>query len=283
LRENSEFCSGHQSVIFASHSLKEQRMPASHITLTLIGGPTVLIEYDGLRLLTDPTFDPPGQYQGPHSPVRHLKTTGPALSVEQLGTLDAVLLSHDHHFDNLDNAGRALLPNVGTIWTTKSGAQRLGGNAAGLDPFETRVLEGRNGSRLLVTATPARHGPIGDDAGDVVGFALGAEQPGDLLYITGDTLWFAGTAEVARRFAPRVVVLFTGAAEPRGRFHMTMGSEDALEAAHAFPNATLVAVHNEGWGHLQESQEQLLDVFAKFNLADRLTRLEKGKPSSFAW
>jgi len=32
--------------------------------LTLIGGPTVLIELDGLRMLTDPTFDPPGHYPG---------------------------------------------------------------------------------------------------------------------------------------------------------------------------------------------------------------------------
>ena len=252
-------------------------MPAEHITLTLVGGPTVLIEYDGLRLLTDPTFDPPGQYQGPHSSVKHVKTEGPALSVDQVGKLDAVLLSHDHHFDNLDNAGRALLPNVGATYTTNSGAQRLGGNAIGLAPFETRTLKGRNGAQLLVTATPARHGPIGVDAGDVVGFALGANEIGDLIYITGDTLWFEGTADVARRFSPKLVVLYTGAAEPRGRFRMTMGSEDALEAAHAFPHATLVSVHNEGWGHLRESQEQLADVFGKFNLSCRLTRFDKGK------
>ena len=253
-------------------------MMPTEMTLTLVGGPTVLIEYDGLRLLTDPTFDPPGQYQGPHSPVKHIKTDGPAFPVEQVGQLDAVLLSHDHHFDNLDNAGRALLPDVGMIYTTNSGALRLGGNAVGLAPFETRSFEGRNGKKLFVTATPARHGPIGVDAGDVVGFVLGVNEPGDLIYITGDTLWFEGTAEVARRFAPKVVVLYTGAAEPRGRFHMTMGSEDALEAAHAFPDSTLVSVHNEGWGHLRESQDQLAGVFSKFNLASRLTRFDKGKP-----
>ncbi|MGF6429330.1 L-ascorbate metabolism protein UlaG (beta-lactamase superfamily) [Bradyrhizobium elkanii] len=192
-------------------------MAAPNLTLTLVGGPTVLIEYDGFRLLTDPTFDPHGEYQGAYSPVRHRKTDGPALSVERIGKLDAVLLSHDHHFDNLDNAGRALLPHVGITYTTDSGAQRLGGNALGLAPFETRVLESDR-KKLFVTATPARHGPVGVDAGDVVGFALGAEQPGDLLYVTGDTLWFEGTAEVARRFSPKLVVLFTGAAEPRGRF-----------------------------------------------------------------
>jgi len=253
-------------------------MSNSSLTLTLIGGPTVLIEYDGFRLLTDPTFDPPGEYKGPHSPIIHKKTSGPAIAAEQIGHLDAILLSHDHHFDNLDNAGRALLPSVGATYTTNSGALRLAGNALGLAPLETCALEGKNGRRLFVTGTPARHGPIGVDAGDVIGFALGVKEPGDLIYITGDTLWFDGTAEVSRRFTPKIVVLYTGAAEPRGRFHMTMGSEDALEAAAAFPDAQLLSVHNEGWGHLKEDQDQLADVFAKFNLANRLTRFDKGKP-----
>lgn len=253
-------------------------MPASDLTVTLIGGPTVLIEYAGLRLLTDPTFDPPGLYR--EAPVRFEKTSGPALSVKEIGRLDSVLLSHDQHFDNLDNAGRAMLPMAGRVYTTKAGAGRLGGNAIGLAPFETCALEGRDGQRLLVTATPARHGPIGIEpiSGDVVGFALGRDKPGDLLYVTGDTVWYEGTAEVARLFSPKAVLLFTGAAEPRGRFHVTMGSEDALEAAHAFPHATLLAAHNEGWVHFRESQDQLADVFAKFGLADRLTRFEKGRP-----
>jgi L-ascorbate metabolism protein UlaG (beta-lactamase superfamily) len=258
-------------------------MTASEITLTLIGGPTALIEFDGMRLLTDPTFDPPGLYQ--ETPVRFEKTSGPALSVEEIGALDAVLLSHDHHFDNLDNSGRAMLPGVPVVYTTNAGATRLGGNALGLAPFETRTLQTRGGKRLFVTATPARHGPVGIEpySGDVVGFALGIEQPGDLLYITGDTVWYHGTAEVAQRFSPKVVMLYTGAAEPRGRFHMTMGSEDALEAAQAFPDAALVAVHNEGWIHLKETQEQLADTFTKLGSGKRLTALERGEPLCLSW
>ena len=90
-------------------------MTSSSLSLTLIGGPTVLIEYGNLRLITDPTFDPPGLYK--EAPVRFEKTSGPALSIEEIGRLDAVLLSHDQHFDNLDNAGRAMLPGVGTTFT----------------------------------------------------------------------------------------------------------------------------------------------------------------------
>lgn len=258
-------------------------MTSSNIILTLIGGPTVLIEFDGIRLLTDPTFDPAGLYH--EAPVRFEKTTGPALSVEEVGALDAVLLSHDHHFDNLDHSGRKMLPSVPVVYTTNAGASRLGGNALGLAPFETRTLETRSGKRLLVTATPARHGPVGIEpySGDVVGFALGVNQPGDLVYITGDTVWYHGTADVASRFAPKVVVLYTGAAEPRGRFHMTMGSEDALEAAQAFPNARLVAIHNEGWVHLKETQAQLHDTFAKLGSGQRLTELERGEPLRLTW
>jgi L-ascorbate metabolism protein UlaG (beta-lactamase superfamily) len=177
-----------------------------------------------------------------------------------------------------------MLPTVGATYTTLAGAARLGGNALGLEPFETRSLDGRSGERLFVTAAPARHGPVGIEplSGDVIGFLLGVDKPGDAIYVTGDTVWYEGTAEVARRFSPKVVMLFTGAAEPRGRFHMTMDSNDALEAAHAFPNAAIVAIHNEGWVHFKESPAELAASFATLGAGSRLTPLERGKPVRFA-
>jgi len=129
-------------------------MTYSDITLTLVGGPTVLIEIAGMRLLTDPTFDPPGAY--PEAAVPLEKISGPALSPEEIGAPEAVLLSHDQHLDNLDRSGRAILPVAGVTFTTQAGAARLGGNAVGLAPFETRMLEGRDGRRLFVTGAPAR-------------------------------------------------------------------------------------------------------------------------------
>ena len=99
-------------------------------TITLIGGPTALIELGGLRFLTDPTFDDPGHYQ--LGTVTLTKTAKPALLADQVGEIDAVLLSHDQHPDNLDLAGRALLPKARRVLTTKAGAARLGGNAEGL-------------------------------------------------------------------------------------------------------------------------------------------------------
>ncbi len=258
-------------------------MKTKAATLTLIGGPTALIEIGGFRLLTDPTFDAPRSYERPGLAAL-VKTRGPALALEELGRIDAVLLSHDQHADNLDLSGRALLPQAGAVFTTRAGAERLGGATRGLAEWETTTLEGAGGARLFVTATPARHGPIGIEplSGDVVGFAIGVEQPGDSLYVTGDTVWFDGVAETARRFSPRLVLLFAGAARVRGAMHLTMDSNDAIEAAHAFAGARIVPIHTDGWTHFSENGDALAAAFATLGFGDRLTRLEPGKPTEIA-
>ena len=144
------------------------------IRITHVGGPTVLIEVGGWRLLTDPTFDAPGRKYNFGWGTSSRKLEGPAIAPGELGAIDAVLLSHDHHDDNLDDAGRALLPSAGVVVTTVPGAKRLGGNARGLAPWELTSLEAPSKTAIEVTATPCRHGPPLSHpiVGDVVGFAL---------------------------------------------------------------------------------------------------------------
>jgi L-ascorbate metabolism protein UlaG (beta-lactamase superfamily) len=252
------------------------------LTLTLIGGPTVLVETGGLRLLTDPTFDEPGSYEA--GGIVLTKHTSPAVMPDSLGAIDAVLLSHDQHFDNLDRAGRAFLPRAKRVLTTVAGAVRLGEHAQGLGPWESTLLPMADGRSLRVTATPARHGPVGIEpiSGDVTGFVL-AIGDGSAIYISGDTVWYEGVAEVARRFAVKLAILFTGSAQPLGPFHLTMDSNDAIEAAHAFAYATIVAVHNEGWAHFTQTQEDLGRAFAALRLTDRLQFLERGSSVSLEW
>jgi hypothetical protein len=67
--------------------------------------------------------------------------------------------------------------------------------------------------------------------------------PCNTIYVTGDTVWYDGVAEVARHFSANVVLLFAGAAQTRGAFHLTMDTNDAIETAQAFPNAVIVPVH----------------------------------------
>ena len=55
----------------------------STLSARLVGGPTAIIEFAGMRWLTDPAFSPPGQYGA------LIKTTGPAIAVDELGRIAA--------------------------------------------------------------------------------------------------------------------------------------------------------------------------------------------------
>jgi L-ascorbate metabolism protein UlaG (beta-lactamase superfamily) len=247
------------------------------LSITLIGGPTALIEIDGFRLLTDPTFDAPGAYQLPH--VKLEKLVGPAVTAETIGEVDAVLLSHDQHSDNLDHSGRDFLKKAKRVLTTEAGAKRLGGKAEGFAPWEVTELTGSNGRSLTITATPARHGPAGIEplSGDVIGFVVASNKSGSRpVYISGDTTWFDGVAEVARRFMAGVVLPFAGAAQTRGPFHLTMDTNDTIETARAFADAVIVPVHTDGWAHFRQNANDLRASFDTLGFGPRLRILEPG-------
>lgn len=255
---------------------------SNSVRLTAVGGPTVAIEYAGLRFLTDPTFDPPTEF--PFGPTVLRKTAGPAVPAAAVGPIDAVLLSHDQHPDNLDDAGRAVLARAGRVFTTPAGAARLGGAAVGLEPWAAADLPAAAGP-VRVTAAPARHGPAGCEplTGDVTGFVLTA--PGrPAVYVSGDTVWYEGVAEVARRFDVRLAVLFLGAARvpELGDAHFTMDTADAVAAARAFPNAVVVPAHVHGWAHFSEGQADVERAFAAAGLAARLRWLPPGVPTDVA-
>ncbi len=245
--------------------------------ITLIGGPTALIEVDGFRLLTDPTFDGPGAYQLPH--VKLEKLTGPAFGADKVGEVDAVLLSHDQHSDNLDNSGRDFLRTAKRVLTTEAGARRLGGRVEGFAPWDVTELTGSNGRSLVITATPARHGPAGIEplSGDVIGFVVASNKSGSRpVYISGDTVWFDGVAEVVRRFNAGIVLPFAGAAQTRGPFHLTMDTNDTIETARAFPDAVIVPVHTDGWAHFRQNAGDLRATFDVLGFGPRLKILEPG-------
>lgn len=233
------------------------------VELTHIGGPTVLIELGGWRILADPTFDPPGRRYGFGWGTASTKTTGPALPESVVGTPDVVLLSHDHHADNLDDRGRALLPLAGTVLTTSSGARRLaGGNVRGLRAGERTVLRGPGRPPLRVVATPCRHGPLlsGPLVGEVIGFALSlGDDLGVALWMTGDTVLHRPLCRVAGLLHVDVALVHCGSV----RFPITgplRYSMDGVQAARLIARLrprVAVPVHYEGWSHFAEPEATL--------------------------
>jgi len=232
------------------------------VRITHTGGPTVLIEVQGWRLLTDPTFDPPGRKYRFGWGTGSEKLAGPAIAANELGAIDAVLLSHDHHGDNLDDAGRALLPAAAGVVTTVSGAKRLGGEARGLEPWATTRLEAPGRPAIEITATPCRHGPPLSRplAGDVIGFALAwAGQEHGVLWISGDTVLYDGVREVADRLRVDTALLHLGGVRfpITGPIHYSMTAKEAVELCRLVRPRTAIPIHYEGWKHFHQGRDAI--------------------------
>jgi L-ascorbate metabolism protein UlaG (beta-lactamase superfamily) len=233
-----------------------------NVRITHIGGPTVMIEFAGWRLLTDPTFDPAGRKYRFGWGTGSEKLVGPAIAADELGSIDAVLLSHDHHDDNLDDAGRALLPAADVVVTTVSGAKRLGGDARGLEPWVSTSLEAPGRPSIEITATPCRHGPPLSHpiVGDVIGFALEWEgQEHGALWISGDTVLYDGVREVADRIQVDTALLHLGGVRfpISGPIHYTMTADEAVELCRLVRPRTVIPIHYEGWKHFRQGREAI--------------------------
>jgi L-ascorbate metabolism protein UlaG (beta-lactamase superfamily) len=253
-------------------------------TLRLIGGPTALITYGGLRFLTDPTFDPAGgDYPRPGTPVVLHKLTGPAVPAEELEPIDAVLLSHDHHTDNLDPGGREFLARVDRVLTTDAGAERLETEATAMTPGDSVELPRPDGGSVTATAVRADHGPpeVAPKNGPVIGFVLRADgQP--TLYVSGDNASVEVVREVADEHGPiDAVVLFCGGAEVPEVWgegaYLTLTPETAVEAARLLGDAPVVPIHQEGWAHFTFGPDDLRRAFAEAGLGDRLREIAPGE------
>jgi len=240
----------------------------TELRITHIGGPTVLIEVGEWRILTDPTFDPPGRRYKFGWGTSSRKVVGPAVAADDLGPIDAVLLTHDRHGDNLDDAGRALLPSAGTVLTTMPGAARLGGNAHGLAPWQSTRLERPGRPTIEVTATPGRHGPplTRPIVGDVIGFALRWEdQRHGTLWVSGDTVLYGGLREVADRLTVSVALVHIGGVRfpVTGPIRYTMTTRKAVDLCRLVRPRTIIPVHYEGWNHFQEPRAAIERELAK--------------------
>ncbi|UGT44090.1 MBL fold metallo-hydrolase [Nocardia yamanashiensis] len=259
------------------------------VKITHIGGPTVLIEVDGWTILTDPTFDAPGRRYGFGLGTHSVKTGAPALTPADLPALDAVLLSHDHHADNLDAAGRRLLDTVPVVLTTVSGGKRLGlAHARGLRPWERTTLSKPGTGALEVIATPSRHGPplsrplVGQNLG------FGLQRPGEqrvAVWMSGDSVLYRGLLQVARRLDVDIALLHLGAVRfgLTGPLKYTMDARDAARFIDRLAPRVAVPVHYEGWSHFSEGYSAAQALFARQppDIRRRVRWLELGEPVVF--
>ena len=253
------------------------------LAIGVIGGPTVVIDYGGTCFVTDPTFDEPRECGS------MAKLTPPAVRASDLGNVDAVLLSHDDHNDNLDIAGREWATSaVPLIVTGPGAARRLGAPAIGLSIWQTTELDRVDGAGVItVTAVPAVHGPLDgtrDDSGhvnaEVTGFVLQSEAL-PTLYVSGDNASVLPVSQIAQRFPIiDIAVLFAGASrletKNQGRPLTSTGAR-AADIATVLAVPRVVIAHIEGWSIYSETFDDVRTAFSEAGIADRLIAATDGR------
>ena len=250
--------------------------------MTHIGTATILLEIGSIRLLTDPVFDPPGGSYHFGYGTSSKKLTPPAMKPEEIGNVDAILLSHDHHEDNLDRSGRAFLTRARRVLTTVAGAKRLGKHAIGLKSWQSTVISS-NETEIKVTAVPARHGSLGSHliVGETTGFVLEwSGQKHGALYISGDTVWFKGLRDITKHFSIGTAILHIGKAGffSTGPVWFTFSAKEAVQAVKALGPQKVIPIHYEGWRHFREPRAQAEKEFLAAGIQDKVHWLPLGEP-----
>ena len=244
----------------------------SRLRVMPLGGPSLLVEIGDARFAVDPTFDDAGDY--PIGSRSLTKTTDARLRPDELGQVDAVLLSHDQHPDNLDRGGRAYLKTAPIVLTTTIAAARVDAPCRGLEPWDAVAIGG-----VTVTAVPAQHGPDGTEAatGPVIGFVLEADDS-PTVYISGDNASLDVVAAIAERFpAIELAVLFAGAARtPLVDGFLTLTGAEAAEAAQLLGRPRVLPAHTEGWAHFSEDTADFLAAFAAAGSAELILHSTPG-------
>lgn len=253
------------------------------LTITHIGTATSIIDIDGIKFLTDPVFNGPSEYD---MGVVVLKSSeGPAIPIDKLPHIDAILLSHEDHPDNLDENGRTLL-NGRKVITTMDGYRKLQPrpDVRGIRPWETLKMS-IQGKEFEITGTPCQHFPGGECTGFIIttdSFGYNEQGLRNAVYFTGDTVYLEelkDMKEVRKYHIVAAVMNLGDATAPLEQpLQLTMGGKDASKLFKELEAEVLIPIHFESWNHFKEHGEQLAKVFETEGLQDKIAWLVPGEP-----
>lgn len=257
------------------------------IEITYIDTACVFLNINGYRIITDPALDKKtGVFPKlVGKPFIFSKKTLSPVTDKITKPIDLALVSHDHHGDNLDKAGKKLLVNVPTILSTKTAEKRLKGlQVIGLKPWETKHIQTQLVNGLKITAVPAQHTNIKRllyAVGQVIGFVIEWDsQKNGALYISGDTVLFDGINEIAQKFKINTAILHLGAgAFPylKPKLRVTMNAAEAIKTAELLSCKQMIPIHYEGWWHFKEPVSAMKNELNQSSVKDKLIWLTRGQ------
>ena len=256
-------------------------------SLRFIGNATVLLQYAGFTILTDPNFTRAGERVPIGYGLTARRLTDPAMRMEELPQLDLVLLSHLHgdHFD--PGVERRLERSTPIVTNPQAAAalERKGFRGALAVGTWEHVDRRGDGGRLRITATPGRHAPgpidalLPDVMGSVVEFWTAGQQslhPAVRIYITGDTIMYAGLREVGVRFPELdIALVHLGGTQVLG-LTVTMDAEQGAELLRTITPRLTIPIHVDDYDRFTTTVPAFQEAVAKAGLDRRIRVLERG-------
>ncbi|WP_207791610.1 MBL fold metallo-hydrolase [Sandaracinobacteroides saxicola] len=231
------------------------RVDGEAMVVTMVGHASVLVQTQGLNILTDPLWSArasPVAWAGPQ------RVRAPGVRFEDLPRIDLVLVSHGH-YDHLD------LPTLKRLWArdrplivTPLGNGTLlaahGVTALARDWGERVVV--RDGIEVIVEPVQHWSSRWGVDRNRALWGGFTVVLPGGNLYFAGDCGYNAALFRAAARHGPvRLALLPVGAYEPRWFMaEQHMNPAEAVAAMADLGAATAVGIH---WGTFQLTDEAI--------------------------
>jgi L-ascorbate metabolism protein UlaG (beta-lactamase superfamily) len=261
------------------------------ITATFVVNATTLIAAGGVTLLTDPNFLHRGQHAYLGYGLVSKRRQEPALSVEELPPLDAIVLSHMHG-DHWDRVAQQRLDHGLPILTTPHAAKRLhrrGFRAAlGMSTWQSHTII-KGDTTVTMTSLPGRHAPVwGHRLLPPVMCSMLEFGPVDMssrrrLYISGDTLLIEELNDIPARFDTiDLGLLHLGGtrlpAGPRLPFGVTvtMDGQRGADLVEMLKLPKMIPIHFDDYGVFASPLGDFTREMQRRGIADRIIELKRG-------
>jgi L-ascorbate metabolism protein UlaG (beta-lactamase superfamily) len=258
-------------------------------SITFIGTATVLIRFAGFTILTDPNFLHGGERIHLGYGLHAKRLTEPALHIDQLPPLDAVVLSHMHedHFDRV--AAQHLQKDLPIVTTGHAAAElrRLGfRQTRPLATWSTQSFT-KDGVTLRVTAMPGRHAPLAltpffpSVMGSMLEFTSSSDKVDLRLYITGDTLFHDRLKQIPLRYPDiDIALVHLGGTRVLGLL-LTMDAAQGIEAVKVIRAGIHIPIHYNDYDVFRSSLGDFRRAVERAGLEDKVTYLAHGDVYEF--
>jgi L-ascorbate metabolism protein UlaG (beta-lactamase superfamily) len=254
--------------------------------LYFVGNATTVIRHGGFTLLTDPNFLRRGQRAYLGYGLTTVRRRDPAVSIDQLPELDAIVLSHMHgdHWDRVAERG---LDRTLPVVTTTHAARRLHvrgfRQAQGLETWAQRTLV--KGDRMVrITALPGRHAPrrirrlLPPVMGSLLEFGTTGGATDLRMYLSGDTLMGEEVRQIAQRHPDiDVGVVHLGGTRLLGLVTVTMDDRQGCDWLETVACTRAIPVHYDDYSVQKSPLSAFQLEVDRRGLTDRVQYVRPGQ------